>query len=170
MPPQSPAQSSRVCLRDGNAWFTFLSRLVTQNPNRRNSISHSHKHEWNINTTRARGRRSFCWAGMLLSGCVIKALWQGWGSHGSSSLHMWLWLIRVPGRSQVSPTLEPGLLSFILRQAFNGQHMAVDNDNCPFYPGQASQGINKPSRRWVPHSTSRWHRGPGWVSFNKIIN
>lgn len=34
--------------------------------------------------------------GMLLSGCVIKALWEGWSSQGSSGLHMWPGLIVVP--------------------------------------------------------------------------
>lgn len=35
---------------------------------------------------------------------------------------------------------------FCLRQTFNGQHMAVDNANCPFHPGLTSQSINKPSQ------------------------
>ena len=94
-----------------------------------------------------------CWAllseqdfSMLLSGCVIKVLREGWSPHGSSGLHMWPGLIVVPWRSQVSLTHEHGLLSFCLCHTLNGQHMAADNANCSFYPGLTSQGINKPSQ------------------------
>lgn len=46
----------------------FLSCLITQKPNHRNSTNHSHKHENNINT-RGHGAVGLCWA------CERTAVW-----------------------------------------------------------------------------------------------
>lgn len=60
-----------------------------------NSITHWHTQEHNINIEGRLSETQGCWAllreldsGVLLSGCVIKVLQEGWGSHGSSGVHM----------------------------------------------------------------------------------
>lgn len=80
---------------------------------------------------------------VLLSWCVIKALWEGWSSRGSSGLHMWPRLIVVHRDLRLASHRSQGFV-FRLVQTLHGQHMAVDNANCPFYPGLTSPSINKP--------------------------
>lgn len=91
----------------------------------------------------------------------------GRGSLGSSGSHMWPRVWGLPWWFQVSLTQEPWLCPSL---SLNGQHMAVDDANCPLYTGLASQGINKTPKHRGPHSPSLWRRGPAWVSFYYHMN